>query len=106
MAGSSVVKRDPDGRWLEGQDKIGPGRPPGRENRTTRLVKEGIECVYLEMGGHAGFLEWARKNPDIFYERVLVKLLPHQVRAELAVGTDFVDILQKAKQRAGVVIDS
>ena len=61
-----------------GRSKTG-GRQLGTPNRLTGLFREAVLAVYERLGGHAAFLEWARKNPTEFY-RIAARLIPVEVR--------------------------
>lgn len=52
------------------------GRKAGVPNKLTQSVKECIEQVHRELGGAEAMLQWAKTNPDLFYSKILTKLLP------------------------------
>lgn len=62
----------------KGKAKTG-GRLPGTPNRFTGTFREAVQVVYERLGGHAAFLEWAKKNPTEYY-RVAARLIPTEMR--------------------------
>jgi hypothetical protein len=95
--------RDSKGFWLPGQ-RGGGGRARGSLNKTTKNVKQAIESVFEGLGGTDEFLRWAQENKGIFYERIFIRLLPLHLKADIA-PVDIAELLAKARQRAGNVID-
>ena len=60
-------------------EALGPPRPPiASGNQKTAFLIEGVQFVYEGLGGHRGFLDWARTHQTKFRELSL-KLLPSQV---------------------------
>ena len=51
------------------------GRRRGSRNKITRDLKAVYMTVFEKMGGVQGLLDWARKNPDVFYSQIS-KMLP------------------------------
>jgi hypothetical protein len=68
------------------------GRRAGTPNRITGAMREAVQVVYNDMGGHAAFTRWAKKNKTEFY-RIASKLIP-------------VEIKDTSDKRVTVVIDS
>ena len=68
-----------------GQGKPGPGRPKGKLNKTTALLKDAILQAAQDAGGEegmSGYLkEQAEKNPNAFMG-LLGKVLPMQVAGD------------------------
>jgi hypothetical protein len=62
----------------KGCSKTG-GRQPGTPNRVTTAFREAVLFVYDGLGGHAAFLQWARKNPTEYY-RIASRLIPAEMR--------------------------
>lgn len=62
----------------KGKPKTG-GRLPGTPNRFTGTFREAVQAVYDGLGGHAGFLEWAKKNRSEYY-RIASRLIPTEMR--------------------------
>jgi hypothetical protein len=50
--------------------------PPATEDQT---VMELINAAIKEMGGARGFVEWAKRNQDVFYEKIMPRAMPLQV---------------------------
>lgn len=96
--------RDAKGLWVAGQ-RGGGGRAKGSMNHTTRSVKAAIESVFEGLGGTDEFLRWAQENKGLFYEKIYIRLLPLHLKAEVS-QVDITDVLVRARQRAGVVIDA
>jgi hypothetical protein len=55
-------------------------------------MREAVQIVYNDMGGHAAFTRWAKKNQTEFY-RIASKLIP-------------VEIKDTSDKRVTVVIDT
>lgn len=66
--------------FLKGRTKTG-GRPPGKQNRFTGLMKEAVQVAYNGLGGHAGFTAWAEANPTEFY-KIAARLIPVEHRKD------------------------
>ena len=75
------------------------GRKKGQLNKETREVRAAIESVYNRLGGDDFLYEFALKNPQLFLERIWIKILPVQVNANINVATDFSHILEAARNR-------
>jgi len=61
----------------KGCEKLG-GRRRGTPNKITAAFKDAVRIVYEDIGGHAAFAAWARKNPSEFY-RIAARLIPTEV---------------------------
>jgi len=61
-----------------GKPKTG-GRLPGVSNKFTGAFKEAVQIVYNRLGGHAAFLEWARKKRTEYY-RIASRLIPGETQ--------------------------
>jgi hypothetical protein len=59
---------------------IGKGRGKGKQNKTTREVKQFLQQCFEDIGGRAAFASWARLNPTDFY-RLWGKMLGVEARA-------------------------
>jgi dihydroorotase len=60
-------------------NKHSVGRPKGSKNRDQRSIVEIYAEVFHLMGGIPKFLEWASKNPNLFYS-MHNKLAPVQIK--------------------------
>lgn len=67
-----------------GKGKPGPGRPKGKPNRTTTILKDAILQAAGDAGGDGGLVGYltlqARENPGPFMG-LLGKVLPMQIDA-------------------------
>ena len=66
------------------QGNKGKGRPKGVPNKTTKAAKQAIEEAFKGLGGVAALQRWAEKDPEAFYTKVWVKILPLSVNANVA----------------------
>jgi hypothetical protein len=64
--------------FKKGKPKTG-GRLPGVSNKFTGAFHEAVQIVYNRLGGHAAFLEWARKNRTEYY-RIAARLIPGEMQ--------------------------
>jgi hypothetical protein len=78
-----------------------PGSRKGRPNKTTVEVKRAIMLVYKKLGGDKQFLAWARENPDIYYEKILMKLLPLEVKGHVHVSLSPAAVVEEVGKRRG-----
>lgn len=62
-----------------GGKRDGAGRPAGSQNKLTRTAKEAIQMAFEGMNGAQGLLEWARANPNVFYQHIWAKIIPLDV---------------------------
>jgi hypothetical protein len=65
--------------YFEKGNKLGPGRPPGLLNKTTKTIKQVFEEVFVNLQNDpAAKLEtWAKANPTEFY-KIAIRLIPTQ----------------------------
>ena len=57
------------------------GRPSGVPNKTTIAAKEAFALAFDELGGYAGMVAWAKRDPDnlkVFYT-LYARLIPTDV---------------------------
>lgn len=69
-----------------------------KSKRVTQTIKENVVLTFELLGGVAAYAEWARKNPDKFYDHY-IKILPSELKAEVTVSSDFAGILERARNR-------
>ena len=62
-----------------GGKRTGAGRPKGSVSTHTKAFKEAVEIAFSELGGVPALVEWAKTNPDAFYNGIFPKLAPLQV---------------------------
>lgn len=62
--------------------RAGMGRPPGAVNRTTATLKQALEESFTRLGGVEWLMTLAASEPST-YARLLVKLLPTKIDAEI-----------------------
>lgn len=55
------------------------GRPLGARSRSTINLRQSLLRVYEELGGEAGLLAFALDQPEVFYGRILPRVLPLEV---------------------------
>lgn len=87
----------------------GKGRVAGVPNKTTAAVKEALNAVYADLqadaakegadGDHPHLMTWAKGNPGEFY-KLWIKMLPQDVKAEVAVATTAESAAFKALPKA------
>jgi len=70
--------RDTQGRFAAGNPG-GPGRPAGVPDKINRTIKDGILEAYERRGG----VQWLLNLPDREFVRLLTKVLPKQVAADV-----------------------
>ena len=70
--------RDGEGRFAEGNPG-GPGRPQGTPNKVNATLREDILDAYNEKGGIA----WLRKLPDREFVRLIQRVMPKQIAADV-----------------------
>ncbi len=54
------------------------GRPKGKSNRSTTIIREAFLAVFEERGGKKGLLSWSNDNPDEFY-KLVGKMVPKEM---------------------------
>ena len=67
-----------------GKGTPGPGRPKGTPNRTTIAAKEAFALAFDELGGYAGMVAWAKRDPDnlkVFYT-LYARLIPTDITSK------------------------
>jgi len=82
----------------KGIDLAAPNRREGTVRNILR-VKTNTHAVYEMLGGIKAHLEWAKENPDKFYDQWF-RTLPVELKAEIKVDDGFADILEQGRQRA------
>jgi hypothetical protein len=81
--GSPDIKTQ--GKRKVGDGTPGPGRPKGKQNKTTVSAKEAIALAAEGLGGTARLVAWAQEDPAnerIFWGTIYPKLLPLQVAGD------------------------
>lgn len=63
-----------------GGRRPGAGKKKGQQHPQTRKAHEAIHMAFEGIGGVKALTEWAKKNPDAFYERVWPKIIPVQLQ--------------------------
>lgn len=71
-----------------------------KSRRVTQSIKENVVLTFELLGGVENYANWARKNPDKFYDH-WIKMLPAEIKAEVSVSHDFTGILERARNRVG-----
>lgn len=72
-----------------GKGTPGPGRGKGTLNKSTHDVRNAILMVAEGLGGAPRMIEWAKEDPQnerLFWTQVYPKVLPREVKAEIAGG--------------------
>lgn len=69
-------------RW---PPRAGMGRPAGSLNKTTATLKQALEESFTRLGGVEWLMTLAASEPST-YARLLVKLLPTKIDAEINVN--------------------
>ena len=57
------------------------GRQVGTPNKVTAVFKDAVRTVYEDIGGHAAFAAWARKNQTEFY-KIASRLIPTEMASQ------------------------
>lgn len=91
-AGAGDASRNEDGTFAQG-NAGGPGRPAGTPNKVNAVLKDDILQAYQERGG----VEWLRSLPARDFVRLLEKVMPRQIAA---------DVKTQAKQTLDIDFDS
>ena len=83
---AEVAERD-SATGLTRPRRRGPGRPRGKPNNSTILMRTAISAVFEDLqASHGGegryphFLEWAKENPTEFY-KIAARKVPIQIEA-------------------------
>ena len=79
--GSVRVKPGPKPGTATGN--AGKGRKPGAVNKLTKGAKEAIQEAFKGLGGVAALQRWATDNPESFYTKVWVRILPQDINANV-----------------------
>lgn len=61
----------------------GKGRIKGTPNKLTKGAKEAIQEAFKGLGGVAALQRWAKDNPESFYTKVWVRILPQDINANV-----------------------
>ena len=85
------------GRFVQGSSGNPNGRPVGSKNKFTTLKSAFIEA-FEEIGGVDNLIEWARCNQTEFY-RMLARLMPREIHADVNAGYSLVELLQEIDER-------
>ena len=93
----SVNNRNSTGRFVQGSSGNPNGRPVGSKNKFTTLKAAFIEA-FEEIGGVDNLVEWARCNQTEFY-RMLARLMPREIHADVNAGYSLVELLQEIDER-------
>ena len=93
----SVNNRNSIGRFVEGSSGNPNGRPVGSKNKFTTLKNAFIE-TFEELGGVDNLVEWAKANQTEFY-RMLARLMPREIHADVNAGYSLVECLPQIEER-------
>ena len=93
----SANNRNSIGRFVQGSSGNPNGRPVGSKNKFTTLKAAFIEA-FEEIGGVDNLVEWARCNQTEFY-RMLARLMPREIHADVNAGYSLVELLQEIDER-------
>jgi hypothetical protein len=55
------------------------GRPRGIPNKITASVNEATMLAFEGMGGQKAYIKWAKDNPELFYTKILSKMIKQNV---------------------------
>jgi len=80
-------ERNELGRFAQGNPG-GPGRPKGAPNKVNALLKEDILEAYERRGG----VEWLLSLKEREFVRLLEKVLPKEIAANVKMKADFLDL--------------
>lgn len=80
---------------------FGKGRPKGRTNLMQREAKDYVLTTFINLGGVKAMLEWALENKGDFYTKIFTKLIPLQVKADMAMK--WTDMISEAEERANTL---
>ena len=93
----SANNRNSIGRFVEGSSGNPNGRPVGSKNKFTTLKSAFIEA-FEEIGGVDNLFKWVRCNQTDFY-RMLPRLMPREIHADVNAGYSLVELLQEIDER-------
>lgn len=82
-----------------GEGKRGPGRPKGSKNKIPADIRKLVLESFRGVGGARYLREQARKNP-VAYMRLLGRLLPREVRAQVEM-TSLEDLVLRSFEVGG-----
>lgn len=77
----------------------GPGRPKGLPNRSTQILKAAIMGAFDASGGEAYLIDVAKNDPKTFC-MLLAKILPAEIKADVALNEGLAERLDSARRRA------
>ena len=97
MSQNPENNRNSTGRFVQGSSGNPNGRPVGSKNKFTTLKAAFIDA-FEEIGGVDNLIEWARCNQTEFY-RMLARLMPREIHADVNAGTSLVECLRKMEER-------
>ena len=97
MAKKPENNRNSIGRFVEGSSGNPNGRPVGSKNKFTTLKNAFIE-TFEELGGVDNLVEWAKANQTEFY-RMVARLMPKEIHADVNAGYSLVELLQEIDER-------
>lgn len=70
----------------------GAGRPPGKPNKVTRIVKEALLDAMDESGedgkgkgGNVGYLKWLSRAEPVAFAALIARIIPQQLQATVGV---------------------
>lgn len=97
------TKRKPPKPFKKGTKKpANSGRKKGVQNAVTVEVKKAIAMAFEGVGGVAKLTAWAKKNPEAFYTKVWIKLLPLKVAVEGDVNVEHRAKLREIAAKGGL----
>ena len=85
------------GRFVQGLSGNPNGGSVGSKNKFTTLKSTFIEA-FEEIGGVGNLVEWARCNQTEIY-KILARLMPREIHADVNAGSTLVECLRKIKER-------
>jgi hypothetical protein len=97
MSQNPENNRNSIGRFVQGSSGNPNGRPMRSKNKFTTLKSAFIEAFW-EIGGVDNLVEWARCNEIEFY-KMLARLMPREIHADVNAGTSIVECLREIEER-------
>ena len=85
------------GRFVQGLSGNPNGGSVGSKNKFTTLKSTFIEA-FEEIGGVGNLVEWARCNQTEIY-KILARLMPREIHADVNAGYSLVELLQEIDER-------